>query len=172
MYPKWAINKVQNKVIKFNWEGNGNKGVHVDNTRHQHLQQQQSNTSPRGRPSVGHMVIPYIQGWGKNIKHICTPYGIQTYFKGSRTLKQLLVRPKEQDPMEKKSGVIYSYQCGAIDCGEEYIGETSRTLGEWYKEHLRKPSPIQAHSQLTGHQLSPDNFNIIGREGQDLTRLI
>ena len=28
------------------------------------------------------------------------------------------------------------------------------------------------YSQLTGHQLSPDNFNIIGREGQDLTSLI
>ena len=50
--------------------------------------------------------------------------------------------------------------------------ETSRTLGEWYKEHLREPSPIQAHTQLTGHQISPDNFNILGRESQDLTRLI
>ena len=40
----------------------------------------------------------------------------------------MLVRPKDQDPKEKKSGVICSYQCGAIDCGEEYIGETSRTL--------------------------------------------
>ena len=44
--------------------------------------------------------------------------------------------------------------------------------GEWYKEHLREPPPIQVHSQFTGHQLSPDNFNILGREGQDLTRLI
>ena len=77
----------------------------------------------------------------------------------------MLVRPKDQGPKEKKSEVIYSYQCGAIDCGEEYIGETSRTLGERYKEHLREPYPIQVHSQLTGHQLSQDNFNIIGREG-------
>ena len=83
----------------------------------------------------------------------------------------MLVRPKDQDPNEKKSGVIYSYQCVVIDCREEYIGETSRTLGERYKEHLREPSPIQVHSQLTGHQLSQDNFNLIGREGQDLTRL-
>ena len=84
----------------------------------------------------------------------------------------MLVRPKDQDPKEKKSRVIYSYQCGAIDCGQEYIGETSRTLGERYKEHLREPCPIQAHSKLTGHKLSQDNFNIIGREGQDLTRLV
>ena len=84
----------------------------------------------------------------------------------------MLVRPKDQDPKEKKSRVIYSNQCGAIDCVEEYISETSRTLGERYKEYLREPSPIQVHRQLTGHQLSQDNFNIIGREGQDLTRLI
>ena len=31
---------------------------------------------------------------------------------------------------------------------------------------------MQVHNQSTGHQLSQDNFNIIGREGQDLTRLI
>ena len=55
----------------------------------------------------------------------------------------MLVRPKDQDPKEK-SGVIYSYQCEAIDCGEEDISETSRTHGERYKEHLREPSPIQA----------------------------
>ena len=84
----------------------------------------------------------------------------------------MLVRPKDQDPKEKKSGVIYSYHCGTINCAEEYNGETSRTLGECYKEPMREPSSIQVHSQLTGHKLSPDNFNILGREGQDLTRLI
>ena len=84
----------------------------------------------------------------------------------------MLVRPKDQDPNEKKSGVIYSYQCEAINYGEGYISETSRMLGERYKEHLREPSPIQAHSQSTGHQLSQDKFNIISREGQDLRGLI
>ena len=49
------------------------------------------------------------------------------HFKGNRTLKQLLVIPKDQDPTDK-SGVIYSYQCGEIACDEEYIAETSRTL--------------------------------------------
>ena len=119
-----------------------------------------------------HIVIPYDQGQGRSIKCTCTKYGIQTYFTGNRTLKQMLVRPKDQDPKETNSEVKYSYQCEAVDCGEEYISETSRTLGERYKEHLRESSHIQAHGQLPGHQLSQDNFNIMGREGQDLTRLI
>ena len=121
---------------------------------------------------VGHMVIPYVQGLGESIKCTCSKCGIQIHFRGNRTLKQVLVTPKDKDPKEKKSGVIYCYQCVAIDCGEEYIGETSRTLGERYKEHLREPSSIQVNSLTTGHQLSQDNFSIIGREGWDITRLI
>ena len=69
-------------------------------------------------------------------------------------------------------GHIQLPACGAIDCGEEYIGKPSRTLGECYREHLKEPSPIHAHNLHTGHQLSPDQFNIIGREDQDLSRLI
>ena len=37
---------------------------------------------------------------------------------------------KDQDPKEKKSGVIYNFQCNHIPCNEEYIGEIARTLGE------------------------------------------
>ena len=40
----------------------------------------------------------------------------------------MLVRPKDQDSKEKKSGVIYGYQCRAIDCGEEYL---LRHPGSW-----------------------------------------
>ena len=121
---------------------------------------------------MGNIVSPHVQGLGESIKNTCSKYGIQTHFKGNRTLKQILVKPKDKDLKEKKSGVIYSYQCTALDFGEEYIGETSRTLVEMYKEHLRESSPIQVHSQISGHQLSQDNFNTIGREGQDFTRLI
>ena len=171
--PRWPINKVQNKVINDNQEDNGNN--HVGNILKDTSTSSSNNQTPttsRGRPSMGHIVIPYVQGLGESIKHTCIKYGIQTYSKGNRSIKQMLVRPKDQDLKEKKSGVIYSYQCGAIDCGEEYIGETSSTLGERYKEHLREPSLIQVHIQSTGHQFSQDNFNIIGRDSQDLTRLI
>ena len=71
------------------------------------------------------------------------------------------MKPKDQD---SKSGVIYSYQCHHLDCDEEYIGETSRTLGKRRKEHLKQPSPIHGHSQTTGHSIENNSFNIIGRE--------
>ena len=107
-------------------------------------------------------------GMGGSFKNICYKYGVQTHFKGGNNQK-LLVRPKDQN---RKSNVIYSYQCTEVDCDEEYIGETSRTLGERYKEHLYELSPIHAHSLQTGHSATTDNFSIIGREDKGLTRLI
>ena len=109
---------------------------------------------------------------GESIENICRKYGIQTHFKGNRTLKQLLVKPKDWDPIDKKSGAIYMYQCGELMCDEEHIGETSRTLEERYKEHLKEPSPIHVHSTETAHNTTPDNFNIIGREDHGLARTI
>ena len=64
------------------------------------------------------------------------------------------------------------YQCGKLACDEEYIGETSRALGERYKEHLKDPSSIHVHSTQTGHNTTPDNFSIIGREDHGLARTL
>ena len=113
----------------------------------------------------GHIVIPYTQGLCESIKKICGRYGIQTHFKGGRTIKNLLVSPKDKDPMVNQSGAIYWYQCGDLGCDEEYIGETSRTFRERYKEHLKAPSAIHHHSNQTGDPTSHNNFQIIGREG-------
>ena len=96
----------------------------------------------------GHIVIPYTQGLCESIKKICGRYGIQTYFKGSNTIRNLLVSPKDKDPMVSQSGAIYWFQCGDLSYDDEYIGEPSRTFGERYKEHLKDPSPIHQHSTI------------------------
>ena len=74
----------------------------------------------------------------------------------------MLVKPKDKDPLDRKSGTIYWNQYGELTCNEQYMGETSGTFGERYKEYLKEPSPIHAHST------TPENFNIIGREDQSL----
>ena len=81
----------------------------------------------------GHIVIPYTQGLSESIKKICGRYGIQTYFKGSNTIRNLLASHKDKDPMVSKSGAIYWFQCGDLSCDDEYIGETPRTFGERYR---------------------------------------
>ena len=79
---------------------------------------------------------------------------------------------QDKDPMVNQSGAIYWYQCGDLGCDDEYIGETSRTYGERYKEHLKAPSAIHHYSSQTGHPTSHNNFQIIGREGHNLARNI
>ena len=83
-----------------------------------------------------------------------------------------LVHPKDKDDILKKSGVIYRYKCDRVDCGEEYIGESGRTFAERFREHLKSPSPIYDHHKTTGHEVSLDNFSIVGRDDQSMTRLI
>ena len=56
------------------------------------------------------------------------------------TIKNLLVSPKNKDPMAKKCGVIKWLQCGDLTCDDKYIRQTSRTFGESFKEHPKEPS--------------------------------
>ena len=58
-----------------------------------------------------------------------------------KSIKDELVAPKDKDHLTKKSGIIYRYKCDRLECDEEYIGETARTFGERYKEHLKGPLP-------------------------------
>ena len=120
-YPKWALNKVQKRLNKPSMEvtdGANNQGT--------------AGTQPTTNEvkTKGHIVIPYTQGLCESIKKIYGKYGIQTHFKGGSTIKNLLVSPKDKDPMVSKSGAIYWFQCGDLTCDNEYIGETSRTFRE------------------------------------------
>ena len=118
------------------------------------------------------MVIPYSKGIGESFKNICKKYGIQVYLKGGKTIKNLLVSPKDKDNIKKKSNVIYWFRCDKIDCKEEYIGKSSRTFEERYKEHLKAPSPIHEHQNSTGHITSVENFKIIGKEDHSMARAV
>ena len=162
-YPKWALDKVNkrfNRPSREVTDGANNQGM--------------AGTQPTTNEveTKGHIVMPYTQGLCKSIKKICGMYGIQTHFKGGNTIKNLLVSPKEKDPMVSKCGTIYWFQCDDLTCDDEYIKETSRTFGEQFKEHLKDPSPINHHSNDTGHPTSQNNFQIIGREGHGLARNI
>ena len=94
-YPKWAIKKVFKQ------------------------QQQQQRKENKHRPRTtnksikrSHIVIPYVPGICESIKNIGKKHGVEVYFKGSRTLKNILVSPKDKDEMTNKNSIIYSYCCG------------------------------------------------------------
>ena len=153
-YPPWAINRMKTKINSTN---NRNRNTNTLDNR------------PRHRNSV---TVPYNEGLSETFKNICKRYGIQVHFKSGKTIKEELVALKDQDHITKKSGIIYRYQCDMLECDHEYIGETARTFGERFKEHLKAPSPIFDHSNISGHSTTINNFTVVGREEQNLSRLI
>ena len=118
------------------------------------------------------MVVPYIQGSSEKLKRTCNKKGIQVHFRGSNTIKTLLITPKDKDTKLQKNGVIYQCKCPTMNCPEEYIGEIGKAFGDRLKHYLRAPSSIHQHTSSTGHPISPDCFNITHREAQGTTRNI
>ena len=153
-YPTWAINRVKMKMKK-----PAQKKKNIGN---------QNNQTSYQKP---YMVVPYYKGLSKSVKRTCNKHRVQVYFRGGVTIKNLLMAPKDEDPMLKKRGVIYRYKCDRVEGDEEYIGETSRTFGERFKEHQKAPSPIYDHYNISG-QMRIDNFSIVQREDQNLKRTI
>ena len=154
-YPIWAINRVKMKMKK-----PAQKKKNTGNNNNQANYQ---------RP---YMVVPYYKGLSESVKRTCNKHGVQVYFRGGVTIKNLLMASKDQDPMLRKSRVIYRYKCDKVEFYEEYIGESSRAFGERFKEHQKAPSPIYDHYNISGHMVSIDNFSIVGREDQNLMRTI
>ena len=115
-YPDWAINRMKLKID-------------APKTR------QNNRTTYRS-----HITVPYNEGLSESMKNIGKRYCIQVHFKSGKTLKDELVVPKDKDHMTNKSGIIYRFKCDRLECDEEYIGETARTFGDRFKEHL-KPLP-------------------------------
>ena len=117
--------------------------------------------------------LPYIPGTSEQLSRIFKTHGIPTYCKPTTTLRQLLVKPKDQTPKEKQCSVIYNIQCNS--CQAEYIGETARTLGKRFKEHSDPRhinSAVVEHTATTGHSFSLDDVKVIGREDKAFNRKV
>ena len=135
-YPKWVLDKVERKFTNRIQENSSMESRKEDsNTPSGNII---GRDPTKDKYIKGHIVIPYTQGLRESIKKICRKYDIQTHFKGNKTIKEILVKPKDKDPLDRSSRAIYWSWCGELTCNDEYIGETSRILGERYKEHLKE----------------------------------
>ena len=134
--------------------------ANIRSKKHKRYKKNNSNDNNKNKP---HIVVPYLKGLSESFKNICRKHGIEMYFKGGNTIKELLVHPKDKDNILQKSGVIYRYKCGRVDCEEEYIGKSGRTFAERFREHMRTPSLIYDHFNITGHEVSLDSFQHSGQ---------
>ena len=83
--PRWALNRVRMKI---------NSSAHKNKNKSRTTQH---NNTPRP-----HITVPYYRGLSESIKQRCKNYGVQVYFRGGKTIKNLLMAPKDLDPMMKK----------------------------------------------------------------------
>ena len=68
--------------------------------------------------------------------------------------------------------MIYRYKCDGVVFDGSMLGKSARMFGESLKEYLKAPSHIYEHSYITSYHSSVDNFTIVGRESENLTRTI
>ena len=94
-----ALDRIGPKNFKQNNTGNGNSIS--NNNKHK------DNNSNSHNKSIGCIIIPCMQALRESFKNICSKYGILTYFKGNRTLKNIFVSAKDKSLMEHKSRMFY-----------------------------------------------------------------
>ena len=152
-YPGWALTRANIKQKKIST----NKGTSSKSNR----------TGSKNKPYI---FVPYIQGMRESHKNICRKHRVEMFFRGGNTINDLLMHPKDRDNILQKSGVIYRFRCGRLDCDEEYIGESGRTFAERFREHMKAPSPMHDHHNITGHEVFLDNFSIVGREDDEINK--
>ncbi|KAI8497357.1 hypothetical protein Bbelb_246630 [Branchiostoma belcheri] len=156
-YPTWALDKANSPKPTV-----GN-------------QYQSKNKSP----NRGLVVLPYRKGLSEGLRRIFATYGIKTCFKPTRTLRNILVSPKDKTPKESKCGVVYHIQCQGQNskgpCKETYIGETERSLKARFLEHKRPSSTTSEvsqhiHIESPGHSVSLDKVKILDTEPEFFAR--
>ena len=136
----------------------------------------QQKTNKKPNPSTvkfiegAKVVIPYTKGLSEWYRHTLTKYRVTVFFKGTSTIKSLLMCPKDPIPDAQKTDIIYHWKCPAHNCTAEYIGETNRPLKERVSDPRNQTtSAIRNHHISTKHPKAElKDFTIIDRESNTL----
>ena len=72
-------------------------------------------TNKRGSNNKPYIVVPYVQGMGESCKKICRKHWVEMFFKGSNTIKDLLVHPQDRyNPAKEWSDLKVQVWCGKL----------------------------------------------------------
>jgi hypothetical protein len=107
--------------------------------------------------------FPYIQGLSEHLQRVFKKHNVSIYHRPWNTLRQTLVHPKDRVEIEHKCDVVY--QITWPDCNSVYIGETSRSFGQRFKEHCKTEgsnlSAVGEHCARTKHKLDLKSCKIL-----------
>ena len=114
-YPKWTIDEVKRSM----------KNKMTKTTK-------RDKNKERSR---GLVVIPYFQGVSESIERSFRKHKVAVSVKPPRTLRSMLVHPKDKNKETEKCEVVY--EIGCLNCEDLYIGETGRKFDIQLKEHMK-----------------------------------
>ena len=164
-FPTLALNKLQHNFEHRHYINNESSSTDSQpNNNHNN-----SGTSHNNKKKNLFIVVPYIQGLGEKFKRTCNKKGIQVHFKGSNTIKTLLM---DKDTKLQKCGVIQKYKCPQINCPEEYGVHCRDWQSIWGQAERTPQGPIPQHTSSTGHPTSQECFSIVHRDAQGTGRNI
>jgi len=114
------------------------------------------------------VVLAYVEGTSERIAVVMRKHQVPVAMRPVKTLKSLLVHPKDEQEKQEITECVYKIPCAS--CDKCYIGETGRKFGTRLKEHktrrrrnpqlanfCQKPACIkskQNKSALTDHALA------------------
>ena len=93
--------------------------------------------------SIGSVVLPYVKGVTEQCQRVLKSYNISSAAKPVKTLRNILVHPKDKRSTEDCTGVVYSVPCA--NCDYVYIGESGRRLGTRLSEHRKEVDSESTH---------------------------
>lgn len=86
----------------------------------------------------------------KRLKKIAKQYNFNMAFKKHKTIGNILSRNYKYNTSIEK-GLIYSIKC---ECGDEYIGETSKELAERVKQHKYSIRTCDLNNGIAAHSIN------------------
>ena len=131
-YPQWAIDKVKSNRAK--------------------PKQQKKHDKDEKEKSKGLVVIPYIEGLSERLSRTFKKHGFSTAMKPHKTLRNMLVHPKDKRNPMQTAEAIYEIPCK--NCPKTYIGETGRLFKTRLSEHRTETEKVSAKSYTRAQRKS------------------
>ena len=105
---------------------------------------------PNIKQNKRYVVLDYHSTKTLPINKALQRYNITTAIRTKNKISNFLINCKHQPPKTEKSGV---YQIKCDHCNKFYVGQSGRSLGERFDEHIkRKQSALGEHLKDTGHR--------------------
>ena len=82
------------------------------------------------------VTIPYMENVSDAVARVMKRHNVQVTMKPWKTLKGLLVHPKDKQSKEDITECVYKVPCS--NCDKTYVGETGRKLGVRLQEHMKE----------------------------------